>query len=267
MTLANPTIQQAAQALGRDPAQGFNRRIRPQEAAPAGSGRAPVRNGKLAGILLIISAVLIALTILGLALVWLFGTALSHGGHSDDTTSRQIVMGNDVLNVPANMIRFRSQRSTTNLERLDLYFRWPQMEGFNEQLKREFNSGEINPAIVFVTVTPRQMTQDMSGRIDALYSKFFVGTPKDAGAGLTQHALSADSGYGGEVLLVEKDSPYPYAARCVMKQVNGLTPYCIRDFHLGRNLSVTYRYHASQLAHWMALEGAIRAAFHDMIAG
>lgn len=266
MTLADPTIQQAAQALGRDPSQGFNRNMRIGKAAPAHDAQMPVRRGRFAGVLLIVSGILIALTGLGLALVWLFGTALSHGGHSADNSMREIVIGNDVLNVPANMIRFRSQRNSATLERLDLYFRWPQMEGFNTALEQEFNSGEINPAIVFVTATARQMTQDMSGRIEPLYAGFFVGEPKEAVAGLIRYGLSAESGYGGEVLVVEKESPYPYAARCVLQQANGLTPYCIRDIHLGRNLSVTYRYHASLLGQWMAMEAAIRAAFHDMLA-
>jgi hypothetical protein len=38
------------------------------------------------------------------------GQAILMGGHSDDTSSREIVIGNDVLAVPANMIRFEAAR-------------------------------------------------------------------------------------------------------------------------------------------------------------
>jgi hypothetical protein len=66
---------------------------------------------------------LVALAILSLAVTiagkWL-GERIAMGGHTDDTTIHAIVVGDNLLAVPANMIRFEQARRNGNAERLDL---------------------------------------------------------------------------------------------------------------------------------------------------
>jgi hypothetical protein len=216
--------------------------------------------------LVAISVALCLMTGAVLLAVWAIGTELSRAGHAADTTLFQIEIGDDVLDIPANWIRFRSQRHFGKAGRVDLYFHWPEMSGFSDSLDSEFNSEAVNPAIIFVTVEQRRMTLDMSGRIDPIYRKFFIGKPTPSDSGLVRQDLSQTSGYEGEFLAFEADNPHPYAARCVDKSESGATPYCIRDIHLGRNLSVTYRFHASLLGNWKALDRAIRARTSAMMA-
>jgi hypothetical protein len=141
------------------------------------------------------------------------------------------------------------------------------MTGYSEAEKEEFNRSAVNPAILFVTIEPRTMSQDMTGRMQAIYSKFMDGPAVDAGYGLKRQALSEAGGFHGEELWYEAGSPYPFAARCVKPGEPSATPYCLRDIHVGHDLAVTYRFHRSLIGEWMALDAAIRAQMKMMLAG
>jgi hypothetical protein len=268
MPPARGTIEDIAARLGRDHGRQIDRFM----AQPAWHGNAnaaqepAAESSVLARIIFWTCAGLTLLTGAMLFTVHLFGAEIARAGFSADATKRQIVIGNDVLDVPGNVIRFRAQRRAQNLERLDLYFFWPEMTGYSDRLSAEFDRPSINPAILFVTIEPRSMTQDMTGRIEPIYSKFMEGPETDAGHGLKRRALSAAGGFAGEELWYEAESPYPFAARCVRSDDPTATPYCLRDFHAGQDLSVTYRFHRSLIGEWMTLDRAVRAEINAMVA-
>ena len=51
---------------------------------------------------------------------WL-GASIAMAGHTDDSSMREIVIGNNVIAAPANAIRFERQRTNGVAGRLDLY--------------------------------------------------------------------------------------------------------------------------------------------------
>src|SRR5690606_27101381 len=61
-----------------------------------------------------------------------FGHSIAMAGYSDDTTVRAVVIGNNVLAVPANTIRFAGARRDGPAARLDLYLRYPSMDGYSD---------------------------------------------------------------------------------------------------------------------------------------
>lgn len=266
MSTATPPLYEPSNVIGRSRLRNGGN-CAAVHAQHSNTGNSDINEGRglTARLLLMLSIVLILVTGAILLLVWMVGAELSRAGHSTDTTLRQIEIGNDVLVIQANHIRFRSQRRNGVADRADLYFYWPQMSGFSELLENEFNTETVNPDIIFVTLEPRRMSKDMSGRIDPIYRKFFVDEPAPAPGGLLRQSLSSASGYVGEYVVYERKSPNPFAARCVGKSDTGATPYCIRDFHIGRNMSVTYRFHISLLDQWMPLDYAIRASVNAMI--
>jgi hypothetical protein len=264
MASASDTVQEAALRLGRPPATSFDRLI-PKRPAPQATP-APASNNSVIRIIVALCAAMAVLTGVILLCVHLVGAEIARAGHSVDTATRQIVIGNDVVYAPANMIRFRSQRRASTLERLDLYLLWPDMAGYSESRKSEFNRAVVNPAMLFLTLEPRSMSQDMSGRIEPIYSKFLTGPSLDSGNGLLRRALSPDGGFNGEELWYEANSPYPFAARCVRPDEASATPYCLRDIHVGQDLSVTYRFHQSLIGEWMALDAAVRAQVKRLLA-
>lgn len=194
-----------------------------------------------------------------------YASIIAQGGHSSSTELTQIVIGDDVIAVPENMIRFRGQRNQHNLKQLDLYAHWPTMQGYTAENTFVFDSTDPTAPLLFVTIEPRDMTQDMSGRISSIYEKFFAGPPVDAGNGLVRQAFSSESAYFSEDLYYEANSPYPFAARCVRENKNIADPFCIRDIHIGRDLMLTYRFHAEYLPEWLAMDRAVRDRFSAML--
>ncbi|UDL90970.1 hypothetical protein LGH82_06715 [Mesorhizobium sp. PAMC28654] len=190
-----------------------------------------------------------------------FGHSIAMAGYTDDGTVRQIVIGNNIIAVPANAIRFAQARRDGIASRLDLYLRYPDMDGYSEAARDDFNHTGSAKKIIFLSFEPRMMSRDMSGRFAPIYSALIV-QPGTAGpGGTTVYAFNEKSGYMNEVLVVGKrPGKDPFVARCLSGPNAGesLAP-CERDIHVGDNLSLTYRFPKEFLGDWPALDAAIVA--------
>ncbi|TPJ28143.1 hypothetical protein [Mesorhizobium sp. B2-7-2] len=190
---------------------------------------------------------------------WL-GRSIAMAGYTDDTTVRQIVMGNNLISVPANFIRFDQARRDGIASRLDLYLRYPEMDGYSTAARDDFNHAKTRK-IIFLSFEPRMMSRDMSGRFAPIYSALIEkpGTPGPGGT--TVYAFTEKSGYLNEVLAVaERPGKDPFVARCLSgpSAEESLAP-CERDIQVGDDLSLTYRFPRELLANWPALDAAIAA--------
>ncbi|RWL41741.1 MAG: hypothetical protein EOR60_28400 [Mesorhizobium sp.] len=190
---------------------------------------------------------------------WL-GRSIAMAGYSDDTTVRRIVMGNNLISVPANFIRFDQARRDGIASRLDLYLRYPEMDGYSAAARDDFNHTTARK-IIFLSFEPRMMSREMSGRFAPIYSALIEkpGTPGPGGT--TVYAFSEKSGYLNEVLAVaERPGKDPFVARCLSgpSAEESLAP-CERDIQVGDDLSLTYRFPRELLANWPALDAAIAA--------
>ena len=213
-----------------------------------------------------VSAIALVAAIAMLLVIKSIGSEISQGGHSDSPTLHEIIIGNDVLNVTANMIRFPYQRLSSSSDRLDLYALWPLMSGYSIDHSDAFNAGKDSEKIIFLSLEKRSMSQDMAGRVERIYSQFFEGVAYPTAFGLMRQALSASSGFVDEDLYLEIDSPYPFATRCVRETSAIGEPYCLRDIFMGRNLSLTYRFHKSLLPEWASMERMVRKRINLMLA-
>lgn len=212
---------------------------------------------------------LVALTLLIAALgmfasAHFFGDNLSRAGHSSSTHNLEVIVGDEYLTVPANKVRFFSQRNSGAHEKLDLYLHWPSLSGFTDELSVHFNDASDNSNLIFISIEPRNMSHDMSGRVAPIYAQFFEGKSVASHSGLVKQALSANGGFIDEDLYYAASSPYPFATRCVRESAS-TTPFCIRDIHIGRNLMLTYRFHQKHLPSWIELEQSVRALTNSMI--
>ncbi|UCI24240.1 hypothetical protein [Mesorhizobium sp. B2-8-5] len=190
---------------------------------------------------------------------WL-GRSIAMAGYTDDMTVRQIVMGNNLISVPANFIRFDQARRDGIASRLDLYLRYPEMDGYSAAARDDFNHATTRK-IIFLSFEPRMMSRDMSGRFVPIYSALIEkpGTPGPGGT--TVYAFTEKSGYLNEVLAVaERPGKDPFVARCLSgpSAEESLAP-CERDIQVGDDLSLTYRFPRELLANWPALDTAIAA--------
>lgn len=191
---------------------------------------------------------------------WL-GRTIALAGHTDDRTVHEIVIGNNVLAVPANAIRFDKARHDGVASRLDVYLRWPDMEGYTATARDDFNNASASRRILFVSFEQRMMSRDMSGRFAPIYSSLIKlpGTPGPGG--LMLYDFTEKSGYMNEVLAVAtRPGEDPFVARCLSGQSaeESLAP-CERDIHLGDDLSLSYRFPRELLGDWQELEAGIDA--------
>jgi hypothetical protein len=188
------------------------------------------------------------------------GHAIALAGYSDAATLHTITIGEDTIRVPENMIRSQQARHDGPALRLDLYVRWPDLGGFSEAARDDFNNRDDVRRILFLTFEPRTMSRDMTGRLEPIYRSLVAspGTPGPGGA--VEYAFNAGSGYVNEVLVEARgDGGAPLVARCLSGEASaGALAPCERDIALGRNLSLTYRFPRELLAQWPALEAAVR---------
>ncbi|THV25268.1 hypothetical protein [Peteryoungia ipomoeae] len=189
-----------------------------------------------------------------------YGHQLALANHSDSTTPIKVAIGRDVLTLPENTLRFAVQRVSKAHEQVDLYLSWPEMRGYEDALRSRFNS--THPAgIVFLQISQSTMTRDMSGRLDPIYRQLLGPGVTQGPGGLEERHFLPGTGYEGEVLLTGTDKAgHVYAVRC-LDPARGSAPTssdCQRDIHLGRDMSVLYRFPRNILHDWENLESAIR---------
>jgi hypothetical protein len=190
-----------------------------------------------------------------------FGSSMAMAGHTDNTTLREIVIGNDVIAVPANAIRFERARRDGIASRLDLYLRWPDMSGYSTAARDDFNHAGGSRRIIFLSFEERMMSRDMSGRFAPIYSSMIVKPGVSAPGGVVLYEFNGKSGYLNEVLAVaERPGDTPFVARCLSgpSADESLAP-CERDVQVGENLSLAYRFPKELLAEWRALDAAVLA--------
>lgn len=196
------------------------------------------------------------------------GRTIALGGHTEDISPREVVIGNDVITAPANTIRFPEQRSDGVASRLDLYLRWPQLDGYSAEARDDFNHAKDGGDIIFLSFERRMMSRDMSGRLEPIYASLLVEPGQPGPAGVTTYAFYPKSGYLDETLAVaaRSDGTAPFVARCLTEEssAQSLAP-CERDIQVGEDLSLTYRFPRDLLSDWENLDRAIRAKAASML--
>ncbi|ATN34252.1 hypothetical protein ACO34A_10610 [Rhizobium sp. ACO-34A] len=214
--------------------------------------------------LFIVTSAIAALALLSLAVHVFgrsFGQELALAGHTDNPSSFTIAIGQDQLQLEANTIRFEDQRHDGKSERVDLYLLWPEMTGYSKDLRRRFDDITSTDSLIFLQISQSTMSRDMSGRVGPIYSLLFDGSSQNGPAGLTLHKFRRGTGYDNETLLTA-DLPdgKSYAVRCILPADPSLATSgdCQRDIHIGKDLTVLYRFSSLMLTDWQTIDEAIR---------
>jgi hypothetical protein len=190
-----------------------------------------------------------------------FGHSIAMAGYTDDTTIHEVVIGNNVLAVPANTMRFARARHDGVASRLDLYLRYPSMDGYSDAARDDFNGQGPAKNIIFLSFEQQMMSRDMSGRFAPIYSALVTQPGTPGPNGVTLYNFKEKSGYLNEILAAAyRPGQDPFVARCLSgaNAAQSLAP-CERDVLVGENLSLTYRFPREFLADWQALDRAIMA--------
>lgn len=229
--------------------------------ASQGAGLIPVRSGFMLRVFFAFAALALLSVAISLAGKWA-GRSIAMAGHTDDTTVHEIVIGNNVLAAPANTIRFEAARRSGVAARLDLYLRWPEMDGYSHAARDDFNHAGGGRNILFLSFDEPMMSRDMSGRLEPIYRALVKGPGRAGPGGLTVYPFSDVSGYVDEMLIVGgEDTDSPFVARCLAGNAarESLAP-CERDIHIGDGLNLTYRMPAELAGSWREVDAAVREA-------
>ncbi|TYR31112.1 hypothetical protein FY036_16935 [Mesorhizobium microcysteis] len=229
--------------------------------ASHGARPVPVRSGFMLRVFFVFLGLALLSGVISLGGKWA-GRSIAMAGHTDDTTVHEIVIGNDVLAVPANAIRFEAARRSGVAARLDLYLRWPQMDGYSHEARDAFNHADGARNILFLTFDVPMMSRDMTGRFEPIYRALVEGPGRAGPAGLTVYPFTEKSGYVDEVLVVgDEGGNHPFVARCLAGDAarESLAP-CERDIHIGDGLNLTYRMPAELAGSWREVDEAVREA-------
>lgn len=197
----------------------------------------------------------------------MLGHALSMAGHTESNTLREIVVGNDLLRVPDNMIRQERARRDGVVAKLDLYMRWPTLSGYSTDAKADFNNAGGKRDILFLTLEPKVMTLDMSGRLEPVYRSVIENAGEPVTAGMTTYKFRKDSGYRAEELVVGPTMGSDrFVARCLTAEAaeDSLAP-CERDVSITDTLSLTYRFPKELLADWRNLDERVTQAVNTLV--
>ncbi|QFY60092.1 hypothetical protein FZ934_06400 [Rhizobium grahamii] len=226
----------------------------------------PLHETPLLSMSLLLRAMALIATLAALTLAisiggrWI-GERISLAGNTDSVAPVTLTIGRDTLEVPANAIRFSSQRKDGVAERADLYLTWPQMQGYTKDNRDRFDDISQSSGLIFMQITQSTMSRDMSGRLEPIYNHLVDGKSETFGAGMTLHHFRADAGYPGEVLLTApRVNGDDYVVRCMLPATAeaATSGDCQRDIKVGRDLSVLYRFSSQHLPDWDHIDAAIR---------
>ncbi|WP_083220002.1 hypothetical protein [Hoeflea olei] len=222
---------------------------------------------KLTAVVALLCLVTLAIALAGR----LVGRSISQAGNTADTTLHAIVIGNDALRLPANVIRFESQRVSGAQIAVDTYFSWPGMQGYSEETRAVFNQTHSADGLIFARIAQATMSRDMSGRFTPIYRRLTQGAPVAGPSGLDSYRLKPGAGYANELMYVERTAgAQPYAIRCLVEEASNGPDFntrtgCQRDIFIGQDLSVTYRFSIDMLPHWREIERDVRARLEQAL--
>lgn len=187
------------------------------------------------------------------------GSEIAMGGHTDDRTMLEIVIGNDVLAIPANMIRDAAQRRDGIAKRVDLYAQWPEMTGYRNSAQTIFNNQDTQGSLMFLSLERRSMVRDMSGRFDPIYKPMLTTAAEKLQNGLLRYQLPEKAGFLDEYLYIsDENAGYRFVARCLATDAAaGSMAPCERDIHVGQDLVLMVRFSPVLLANWRELDAIV----------
>lgn len=221
-----------------------------------------------------VTAVVAALCLVTIAIAAtgrVVGESIVQAGNTTDTTMHEIVVGNDVIRLPSNVICFEAQRVSGVQAAVDTYFAWPGMAGYSAATRDIFNQTRSADGLIFARIAQATMSRDMSGRFAPIYRRVIDGSPAAGPNGLDSYRMRSGVGYANELIYVERGGdPAPYVVRCLVEDAATEPDFttktgCQRDIALGGDLSVTYRFSIDLLPHWREIERDVRARLQSAL--
>ncbi len=170
----------------------------------------------------------------------------------------ELTVGEDDLVIPANLIRFPTDRRGGLVTAVDLLLLWPSLDGYSEERAKEFRDGSPQSPLIYVTITEAETSLDSTSRLAGIYKPHFTGPPIRGPGHLVGRRMADDSPWRGEIVYYQPRSAEPYVVRCLAEETDLIPATCIREVNIGGGLAMLYRFNRTWLGDWPTMDDRLR---------
>jgi hypothetical protein len=232
----------------------------------SGTDESPIR--RRSGWLVPLTVFLVTAVLSGLILLYYVGPAPrsfieEHPSATARQNAVQISLGGVNFRIPENYIRFKSARRGGALSQVALFAALPDLRGYSDGDGDVFTSNAADSPIIEMLVHEEQMKLGERDRFSRIYLNYVVSPTGNRGPfGLTRYEFRNDSGYRGQDLYLGSLGRHVIVMRCDRLSGSDQSPSCIRDTHLARHVSLSYRFKRSQLSRWSEIAAGTDRLIH-----
>ena len=166
----------------------------------------------------------------------------------------EIEIGFADLVIPANLIRFPTDRRGGYVTALDLLLLWPDLDGYSDARSKEFRDTSPAAPLIYVTITEADTPIDSTARLSTIYSRDFTGPPMSGPGHLVGRRMAQTSPYRDEIIYYQPRSDDPFVVRCLAEATPEIPATCIREVAIGHGLTMIYRFNYNWLGDWQSME-------------
>lgn len=161
--------------------------------------------------------------------------------------------------IPANYLVFASARKGGARREIDLAASLPDFRGYSEAERSLFATNGPASPIVHIKIREDSYNVPEGERLSRVYLGQVVDPRGAAGSfALTQYQFRDDSGYRGEELLVGREDGSTVVLLCDRPGADVPSPNCLRDYPLGPDAALSYRFKRSHLAQWPGIARGVK---------
>ncbi len=165
--------------------------------------------------------------------------------------------------VPANYLRYWSDRQGGDRNEVKLIALLPNMQGYSSWEDSSFRSNAADAATVEMSIHEDRIKLLESDWLKRIYMPYIAGRAKQYAFGLKQYTFRANSGYRDEDLFVGSIGHGLVILQCVRYSDRAPSPTCHRELPISDGIALNYRFKRAQLGHWreiaLGIEKLIRS--------
>jgi hypothetical protein len=167
------------------------------------------------------------------------------------TDSIELKVHGHRFGIPANYLKYRSDRQGGERKEIKMIAILPDMEGYSGWEDSAFRSNAVDSPVVEMLIHDDSIQLSEASWLERIYLPYVVdpkGTPGPFG--LTQFNFREDSGYRDEDLFVGESDKGPVVLQCVRFSQQVPSPSCHREMPIAHGVALSYRFKRAHLAQW-----------------
>jgi hypothetical protein len=160
--------------------------------------------------------------------------------------------------IPANYLKYRSDRQGGERKEIKLAALLPDMQGYSGWEDSSFKSNAPDSGVVEMLIHDDPVKLSEAEWLHRIYMPY-VEDPNGVGGqfGLTQYEFRTDSGYHNEDLFIGQTEHGPMVFQCVRFSQQVTNPSCHRELPVAHGVALSYRFKRTYLARWREIADGV----------